>query len=164
MRFVMEYANEAIRPASRVEKGRFFVLKLMVVLAALAAAPAGHAAEAAVSGMIRICRVPGEGATHRGKAIEIPAGAAFGDTGVVDGPGGGGRYWPLWIETTEPTTIAPADACGAAKARITGNMDRHRLRAADRRLFVPSGVVAGGKRTEWPGDLSLTATATADFK
>jgi hypothetical protein len=140
------------------------MLKLMAVLAALAAAPAGHAAEAAASGMVRICRVPGEGETHRGKAIEIPTGAAFGDTGVMNGPGGGGRYWPLWIETMEATRIEAADACRTVTARITGNMDRHRLRVADRRLFVPSGVVAGGRLKTWPSDLALTATATVDFK
>jgi hypothetical protein len=119
--------------------------------------------------MIRVCRAAGEGATHRGRVIEIPEGASFGDTGVVDGPGGGGRYWPLWSETTEPTRIEAAAACGTAKARITGNLDRHRLRVADRRLFVPSSGVAagGGKRGRlkaWPGDLALAATATADFK
>jgi hypothetical protein len=114
--------------------------------------------------MVRICRVSGEGETHRGKAIEIPTGAAFGDTGVVNGPGGGGPYWPLWIETTEATRIEAADACGTVKARITGNMDRHQLRVTDRRLFVPSGVVAGDRLKAWPSDLALTATTTADFK
>ena len=136
----------------------------MVVLAALTMSSAGHAADMAASGVIRICRVPGDGERHRGQAIEIPTGASFGDTGVVNGPGGGGRYWPLWIETTEPSRIEAADACGMGKARITGNLDRHRLRVADRRLFVPSGVVAGGRLKEWPGDRALTATATTDFE
>ena len=140
------------------------MLKLFVVLAAVAVGPAAQAIEAAASGTIRICRAPGESETHKGKAIEIPKGAAFGDTGVVNGPNGGGRYWPLWIETTEPTRIEAADACGTAKARVTGNMDRHRLRIIDRRLFVPAGVVASGRLKEWPGDLALAATVTADFK
>ena len=139
------------------------MLKLFVVLAAVAVGPAAQAIEAAASGAIRICRAPGQSEAHKGTVIEIPKGAAFGNTGVVNGPNGGGRYWPLWIETMEPARIEAADACGTAKARVTGNMDRHRLRIVDRRLFVPAGVVAGGL-TGWPGDLALAATVTADFK
>ena len=140
------------------------MLKLFFVLAALAVGLPAHAVEAAASGTIRICRAPGENEAHKGKVIEIPKGAVFGDTGVMNAPDGGGRYWPLWIETMEPARIEAAGACGTVKARITGNMDRHRLRIIDRRLFVPAGVVAGGKLKEWPGDLDLAATVTADFK
>jgi len=68
------------------------MLKLLVILVGIFAALVGHAAEAVVSGVIRICRVAGEGESHRDKAIEIPMGAAFGDTDVVNGPDGGGMH------------------------------------------------------------------------
>jgi hypothetical protein len=151
------------RPAGRMEAGRFAARMLIVVLVG-AATIAAHAGETAVAGSIRICRVSGEGARQRGEAIEIPTGASFGDTGEMNAPGGGGRYWPLWIETTEPTRIGASEACGTAKAQVIGNMDRHRVRVADHRSFVPSGSVADGRLKQWPGDLALTATVIDDFR
>lgn len=141
-----------------------FAARMLIVLLAGAPTPAAHADETAMAGSIRICRASGEGARQRSEAIEVPAGASFGDTGEVNAPGGGGRYWPLWIETTEPTRIEASEACGTAKARVTRNMDRHRLRLADRRLFVPSASVADGRLKQWPGNLALTATAVDDFR
>jgi hypothetical protein len=76
------------------------------------------------------------------------------------------RYSPLRTEAAEPTKIEAADACGMTKARVSGNLDRQRLRVAHRRLFVPSpGVMAGkGRLMPWPGDRALAAMATAEFQ
>jgi hypothetical protein len=135
---------------------------LFAIPAALAEAPAALAADGA-SGPIRICRAPGGGDPHGGNPILIPAGAAFGDTGLANGAAGGGSYWPLWIVTTEPMRIEAGSACGTTRARITGNMDRHRVLLSDRRLFVPAAVATGGLKG-WPSSVPLSATVTGDFK
>ena len=135
------------------------MMKFLIV-AAIALAPAARAADA-VSGTIQICRVAGPGDMHQGRAIEIPLGAAFGDTGY--GSDHRGNYWPLWIATVEPMTLAVDQDCGAVRARITGNSENRRLRVVDHRWFTPSSA-APATLPDWPGNFNISATATSDFR
>jgi hypothetical protein len=136
---------------------RFFVLLLAALGAPLAAALAADIP----SGTVEICRVSRPGDMHKGEVIEIPLGATFGDTGF--GADHGGNYWPLWIATTQPLTIAAAESCGKTHARITANLDRHFVRVGDQRWFTPTGGDAG-KVAGWPGNLALSAIAVTDFR
>ena len=130
------------------------------IVVACLIAPAALAADWA-TGVIQICRVTTPGDPHKDSAIEIPLGASFGDTGY--GSDHRGNYWALWIATLETMTLAADQRCGAIPARVTGNPDKRPLRIADHRWFTPSpgehSTVPG-----WPGNLSLAATATSDFR
>ncbi|MBI3499769.1 MAG: hypothetical protein HY058_20930 [Proteobacteria bacterium] len=138
----------------------FLVFSIALGIFAIARTPV--AAEFA-AGTIKICRASAFGDLHHGRFIQIPVGAVFGDTGQVNDRGYGGRYWPLWIKTTEAATIDAAALCSNAQARITSDLEHHRVRVDDRRLFVQASIGQGGPKG-WPGDLNLTATATADFE
>ena len=59
--------------------------------------------------------------------------------------------------------IAATERCATATARITGNMDRHRLHVVDARLFVPSAA-AHGVLPRVAGRRGITAVARTDFK
>lgn len=131
-----------------------------LIVAAVLLAPAALAAEPA-SGIIQICRVTAPGDMHQGRAIEIPLGASFGDAGY--GNDHRGNYWPLWIATVEPMTLAADRECGAVRARITGNSEKRPLRVVDHRWFMPSSS-ANAALPDWPGNLSIAATATSDFR
>jgi hypothetical protein len=136
-----------------------------LLLAVLTVAPAlpAPARAADSTGTIEICRVTAAGDRHRGKAIEIPQGASFGDAGVVEDGKHTGIYWPLWIATTEKLTIGAEDMCVTGKARIVSNLDHHAVRAADHRWLVPSGT-AVNPSDAWPADFDVAATVTGDFK
>jgi hypothetical protein len=113
-------------------------------------------------GTIEICRVRAAGDRHEGKDISIPSGAAFGDAGETKGDERQGIYWPLWIATTQPLTISASDKCVRGPAKVLRNLDKHSLRAADRRYFVPSGTATSSD--DWPGDYDVAATVVEDFK
>ena len=137
-------------------------LRILLLAATVLTSAPVHAAEPE-SGTIEICRAERLADRHKDAAIEVPAGAVFGDTGVAGEGKDRGPYWPLWITTTEPMRIEAARACGSVKARISANLDRRRVQRTDNRLFVPSAVMQGGI-AKWPGDLRLTATVASDFK
>ena len=133
---------------------------LLLTLLATAAAPAALGADK-VTGLIQICRAPQPGDRGIGKAIEVPLGASFGDTG--HGADHRGNYWPLWIVTTEALTIGAAESCGQTAAQITSNLDKHPIRMKDYRWFTPTAGAAG-VLPGWPGYLPLEATALTDFR
>jgi hypothetical protein len=135
---------------------------LLLAGALLLALPQGTAFAADPKGTIEICRVRAAGDRHEGKDIPIPDGATFGDAGVMEGDQRSGNYWPLWIATTQPLTLGGNDKCVSGPARIVQNLDKHPLRAADHRWFVPSGTA--GSSDQWPNDYDVGATVTADFK
>jgi hypothetical protein len=124
------------------------------------AAHAAHAADPA--GTIEICRMHAAGDRHEGKDIPIPSGAVFGDSGELKGGDHVGIYWPLWIATTQPLTLGAGDKCVTGAAKILRNLDKHRLRAADHRWFVPSGTATSTE--DWPGNYDVGATVASDFK
>jgi hypothetical protein len=126
---------------------------LLLPIGAQAADPAGT---------IEICRVHAAGDRHEGKDIPIPNGAVFGDAGELKDGDRTGIYWPLWIATTEKLTLGPDDKCVRGPAKILRNLDRHALRAADHRWFVPSGTATSTE--DWPGNYDVAATVTSDFK
>lgn len=126
---------------------------LLLPLAAQAADPAGT---------IEICRLHAAGDRHEGKDIPIPSGAVFGDSGELKDGDHIGIYWPLWIATTQPLTLAAGDKCITGPAKILRNLDKHKLHAADHRLFVPSGTATSTE--EWPGNYDVGATVASDFK
>ena len=134
-------------------------LLLLIVLGTVVA-PLALAGDSAM-GTIQICRAPQPGDMHGGKAIEIPLGATFGDTGFSADHRG--NYWPLWIATTESLTIGASESCGKAAARIVSNLDSHAIRASDYRWFTPS-IGQLGTMPDWPGSLALGATALTDFR
>jgi hypothetical protein len=125
------------------------------------AAPAAHAADRI--GMIEICRIQAAGDRHHGKAIPIPEGATFGDAGSMRDGQRSGNYWPLWIATLEPLTIAPEQDCVRARAKVLRNLDNRQLRVADQRHLVPSGT-ATNRNENWPADYDVAASVTADFR
>ena len=131
-----------------------------LIAATLFAAPAALAADAA-SGIIQICRVATAGDHHEGRAIEIPPGASFGDTG--NGSDHRGNYWPLWIATVGSMRLAADEQCGAVSAQITGNTEKRPLRIVDHRWFTPTSG-DNARLPGWPGNLSLAATVTSDFR
>ena len=132
----------------------------LLILLGIAAAPAAFGADS-LTGIIQICRAPQPGDTYGGKAIEVPLGASFGDTGYSADHRG--NYWPLWIVTMAPVTIDAADSCGKTAARIAVNLDRHPIRVTDYRWFTPT-IGELGTLPGWPGDLLLAATAFTDFR
>jgi hypothetical protein len=136
------------------------MLRSLVILLGMIAAPIALAADTA-GGTIEICRVAQAGDKHKDLTIEIPLGAAFGDSG--SGLDHRGNYWPLWIATAQAVTIHSGEKCASTAARITGNLDRHRLKVADDRWFMPT-IGKAGDLPDWPGNLLLSATALTDFR
>ena len=134
--------------------------RLLAAALLLALPAAAHAAEPA--GTIEICRVRMAGDRHQGLDIKIPKGASFGDAGALEGDKHVGNYWPLWIVTTEALTLPGDQTCVRGRATIAQNLDRHPLRVADHRWFVPSGTATAAE--DWPSDYDVGATVVGDFK
>jgi len=143
-----------IRVATRLVCATGLLAAFGVTQAAAAADPAGA---------IEICRVSVAGDQHLGKEIVIPQGATFGDGGAYKDGQRTGIYWPLWIAMTERVTIAKDAKCVTGKARVMTNLDKHPVRRADGRAFVPSGT-AVKPREDWPADFDVAATVATDFK